>query len=158
MQVWVASMVHPNDMQHAHEAMDNAPNILFTITPSQQPILPSITSFKFRFLHADHAPFLTLSPRALSRMKLGHINPLTFHLPNESIRLNNLFLLGLTFCISLITDQTATKLQRLVREMGGFVQSNSNVDFLVSAEPIQVTSRGMVVRSTWIEAVWASDT
>jgi hypothetical protein len=83
MNVWVSSVFHPNDVQGAHEAMDKAPNILFTTRPSQQPILRIITSFEFRFLHADHAPVLTLLPGALSQMKLGHINPLTFHPPNN---------------------------------------------------------------------------
>jgi hypothetical protein len=90
-QVWLSSPLHPNDIQHAHDAMDNAPNILFTITPSQQPILRIITSFEFWFLHPDHAPFMTLSPRALYQMKLGHINPFTFHSPNEFTHLNDLF-------------------------------------------------------------------
>jgi hypothetical protein len=83
------SMLQRKDRQRAHEAIDKTPNTLFTTTPSQQPILRMMTSFQFRFLSADNAPFLTLSPLDLSQIKLGQIDPLTFYPPNESSRFNN---------------------------------------------------------------------
>jgi arginine/lysine/ornithine decarboxylase len=60
MQVWESSMIHWKDRQRTHEAMDNAPNILFTTTSSQQLILRILTTFQFRFLPAENDRFMTL--------------------------------------------------------------------------------------------------
>jgi hypothetical protein len=78
MQVWVSGWLAPDDLQDARQVHGNDPNLTFTRTHSEEPILRIVTSLELWLLPSRNEPFMTFSPFALSQMKSSHIDPFTF--------------------------------------------------------------------------------
>jgi hypothetical protein len=157
MEVWISTGLSPNEVQGTRELFGNDPRLTLTLRPSKLPILRIISDFEFALLARDTAPFLTFSPLAFRQLKSVHIDPLQFRLPNGVNRIKNVFLLGKTISFCLIPDPTQDRLRQLVHDMAGVVRSTSDVDFLVSSEPLKVGSKAVVVRPSWIDALWPSE-
>jgi hypothetical protein len=133
------------------------PNISFTTTPSEPPILRILTKLEFQILAQINSPFITLSPFALEQLKSSEIDPFTFQPLNGARRICNIFLLGKTVSLCLLARTDEQRLCRLIVEMGGVLRPDSQVDFVISPEPMSTMSKALIVRPTWIENLWASN-
>jgi hypothetical protein len=145
MQVWISPGLNPKEVQGTHEGLGNDLRLSFPLRPSQQPILHIIATIEFALLPRANAPFLTFSALASLQMKAMHIDPHTFRPPHGANRLKNLFLLGNTLCPCLIADEIHERLQQFGTERAGVLQSTTDANFLVTAEPLEVGSQVLIV-------------
>jgi transposase len=152
-QDWISPALSPGELEHTRDFLGNDPRISLSLQSSQQPNLRIISSVEFVSHACDNAPFITLSPLALWPMNARGIDPLTFRPANQTTCILNLFLLGNMVCFCLIPNRIQNRLQRYVHDMGGIVQTNRDVDFRMSDEPMEVESRALIVRSSWFDAL-----
>jgi hypothetical protein len=143
---WISPALSSGELERTRDVLGNDPGISFTLHPSQQPILRIISRVEFVSLVRHNAPVMTFSPLALWQMKSRGIDPLTTRPANQATYILNLFLLENTVGSCLIPNQIQNRLQRYVHDMGGIVQANSDVDFIVSDEPMGAASRALIVR------------
>ena len=121
------------------------------------PIVDSAASPRLRILarcelnrrKPDSVP--SLSFLCLSQMFDRHINPFTFE--GHPI-LINLFLLDKRLSLVSLGATETSRLSRMIQMMAGTIVDSTDADFVVARE--RVRSRGVLVKTDWIDALFGS--
>jgi hypothetical protein len=114
----------------------------------------SSTSNVFRLCHEPYVGF-TITLFCLQQMIAKNLNPL--HFPLKPRPLVNIHLYGKTFGL-VCPGENYDRMETLILLMGGNIKGNPRADFVIGDEFGNVTSGAKVVPSSWIEALYRSQT
>jgi hypothetical protein len=158
-EVFVSQMIAPDDLRGVKSilrAICTSVGFTTELTDGTDLRIVSRTELPNRSFPLPRPDLLSLTPCCLRQLSSRKLDP--FMAPTTfSKAFVNLFLYQKTLSLVFLSDDDQARLSGYIFQMGGQIRPDGTSDFVISGRAMELESTSLVVRPSWIDALYSTD-